>query len=849
MDRGYIAADTVSGGRLSMNLLQSPNDVTALTREFLDDIGAVNLAEAAVWLTSAAVAEPELDGRDFGGNVTFRGLSSGGTRRDFFPYPTSIENYITQRVEGARGPNSIIYGDAASGGLVNIVTKRAEFRTSGRLQARVDGEGSVYGSLDYNRRVSDKLALRLNAFTQDRRTWIERYSDQRHGAHLAGTFRPWRGGEVRLDSELTYARTSDSALTFRDTSSLWDQVTVFTAPRTSNFPAASGTTRFTVDKLVMSPSLDGVTNFRLFGRTAGTNLPLSGVNEDRPFTNFPVLPRENFRIAPNDFTQAQHTNNVSLFFEQKFGNLNLEVAAARNDITRKIDRSADAANNTYIDIIRVLPNGTNNPNYGKFYSEHNYTYDITPSVSDTYRLAAAYEQKFGSNRQIVSAVASRADNSFSPRFFRTARTKDPTNAAISTALDNASNQVWFWRYWDQSDAPFTQPTNSGGYEWEQYGTRDTDRDERLDTLQFNTVGYYIQNRLSLVAGYRIDRYDVFSRTGQFLGGRPNGDVFNYVEADAETASVGVTYFPWRDFGFYANYSQGFTPQSDENPWIGARGPQYTTSAENNSGGLRMRLFDGKIVGSIGFYDSVEQDRMANVTSARTRINAIWTALDKNERTIEGPFSIIKDTLDYEGKGWEADLTANIGNQFRLRFNIAFPETKQTNALPDLREYIATNRAEWEAAIADPTNPDRNTINSNYTNLLASIVSAADGRSVTGTYDYRGNIFGNYEIQSGPLKGLRLGGGANLYGRRLIGNSVTNAFDYIYAKEYVIYSAVANYNVKLGKRRVQLALNIANLFDYDDPVYNSTTVYQNVAYKGGFSYIAPRNAQLTVTLPF
>lgn len=847
-DSGYITTDTVSGGRLSMNLLQSPNDVTALTREFLDDIGAVNLAGAAVWLTSAAVEEPA-DNRDFGGNVTFRGLSSGGTRRDFFPSPTSVENYITQRLEGARGPNSIIYGDAASGGLVNVVTKRAEYRTGGHVLARFDSEGSRIGEIDYNLRASAKLALRVNAFAQDRRSWMERFADKRKGAHLAATLRPWAGGEFRLDAEVTRARTSDRYLTFADTSSLWDRQTVFTEPRTTNFPTSSGTSRFTVDKLVMSPSLPGVTNFRLFGRTFGSNLSLSGVDADRPLANFPVLPRKSFRIAPNDYDLAQNTYNVATFFEQKFGALNVEVAAARVGIKRRGERSFDFGNNTYIDIIRNLPDGSPNPNFGKVYSEYSYVSELTPSVSDTYRVAAAYELKFGSNRQIVSALASRADNFFSPRFSRIARTKDPTNPNISTALSNAANQIWYWRYWDQPDAPFTRPTNTGGYEWEDYVTRDTDRDERLDTIQINTVGYYFNNRVALVAGFRSDRYDVFSRTGQFLNGRPNGNVFNYVEAEAETGSIGLTYFPWRDFGFFANYSEGFTPQSDENPWIGARGPQYTTNAKNHSGGLRLRLFDGKIVGSIGFYDSIEQDRMINVFSARNQINAIWTALDKNELTIEGPFSIIKDTLDYEGRGWEVDLTANLGKRFRLRFNLAFPTTRQSNALPDLREYIAKHKGEWEAAIKNPDNPDRTTINNNYVNLLASITSGADGRSLNGTYQYRGNVFGNYEIQGGPLKGLRLGGGANLFGRRLIGNAANNAFDYIYAKEHVIFSAVANYSFKVDRQRVSLALNVFNLFDYDEPVYTSTSIFRGVAYRGGFYYNSPRTVQLTATMPF
>lgn len=47
-DVGYIAADTISGGRLSTNVLKTPSDLTVLTREFLDDVGINDLNQAGL---------------------------------------------------------------------------------------------------------------------------------------------------------------------------------------------------------------------------------------------------------------------------------------------------------------------------------------------------------------------------------------------------------------------------------------------------------------------------------------------------------------------------------------------------------------------------------------------------------------------------------------------------------------------------------------------------------------------------------------------------------------------------------------------------------------------------------
>ena len=41
-DNGYIAADSLMGGRLATPLLKTPSDITVLTRDFLDDVGATD---------------------------------------------------------------------------------------------------------------------------------------------------------------------------------------------------------------------------------------------------------------------------------------------------------------------------------------------------------------------------------------------------------------------------------------------------------------------------------------------------------------------------------------------------------------------------------------------------------------------------------------------------------------------------------------------------------------------------------------------------------------------------------------------------------------------------------------
>jgi iron complex outermembrane receptor protein len=845
-DRGYIAADTISGGRVSLNLLKSPTDVTVLTREFLDDIAGFSTDNAALFLTSADVTAPT-DSRDYGQNVTFRGVASGGNTRDYFRYMTSVEEYVVERIEGARGPNSIIYGDAAAGGQLNVITKRALFRTFENVGLRLDSEGSQRATLDLGQRVGKNLALRLNVLAQNRRTWIERFSDRRYGADLAVTWRPWRGGELRTESELTYGKQSSYAYVYSDASSRWDGTTFVSAPLSANPSAASGLTRFTTDKLVVSPSLSGVVNFRNFAGTLGTGLTV--VEQQRDFANFPVLPRRSFRITPAESNFGTHTFNQTGIFEQNFSSgFVLELAANWHGIVRK--GILAEGNNTHVDVNRVLPGGALNPNFGKTYSESQYTYNVVPNFTNQYRVAAAYPWVTSKGTQTFSVVAQQRYVDFPVRGYTIGRTLDPNNPSVSPNFNDTSNRVYFWRYWDKADAPFTLPSNENGYAFTNYANRDTRRFEALGSFQVNAVGEYWKKRLTIVAGLRFDKYHADSRVGLFdANSQRAGDRLSSVHTTSRNKAVGLTYFPRDEFGFYANYSEGFTPQSSENPWLGARGPVFTSHAYGRSAGVRFRLFDGQLIGSIGHYNSYERDRAMFVSGVKDQINAIWTDLGVSNRTLFGPFSGVDDTADLRSRGYEADLTANVGRSLRLKVNLAFPETEQVKALPDVTKYYTDNLAQWQAGANDPTNPNSTRLQTNIANIANVVANAASGRALNGTYRWRANVFGNYEVQSGPLRQLRIGGGVNLFGRRLLGSPTNLPFEYIYDREYFVATGTLGYSLKMGGTPVVLSLNVSNLFDYREPVFSGVAVYLGATYRNAYTFIEPRKTTLSVALRF
>ena len=117
-DRGYIAADSLLAGRLSTELLKTPSDITVLTRDFINDIGATDYLEASAYLTNTYATMPA--GQDFGAQNNFRGLGGGFPTRNYFKHNNTLDFYNVERVRAPAAPtpsSSAMASSAASSTL------------------------------------------------------------------------------------------------------------------------------------------------------------------------------------------------------------------------------------------------------------------------------------------------------------------------------------------------------------------------------------------------------------------------------------------------------------------------------------------------------------------------------------------------------------------------------------------------------------------------------------------------------------------------------------------------------------------------------------------------------------
>ncbi len=869
-DVGYQAVDTIVGGRLKTNLMQTPTDVSVLTREFLDDLAITDLATAGNWLTGSEQTFPNdvANATDFGQMTKFRGLGTGVDTRNGFRADATMEAYGAERMEGARGSNAILFGTAPAGGQVNFTTKMARFRNVTTLTLRTDQFGTLATYLDFNRRISDKLAVRANAQLQRKKTWLDRGYDNRYGFAPAVTYRPWSGGEIRFDGQFDYARRSVQ-MRIGDQTSKWDGGTTLSAPLTANPAAATGLGRFTNDKMIWIPALGHTYNFRNFAQTTGSGVLL--VDDPRRPDNFPILSRREFILAPPEDRLAVHTRTAALFFEQALAEgLTFEIAGSTSAVLRSNEQFN--LNNVRRDVNRVLPalptDPANaalqaNPNFGQLYSESTYVFGSNDQVSNSTRAALAYDLKrFQWFHQLFGVSGSTLTNWFYPNTSQTGR----TNGA-NPDRRNAANQLVTWRYWDHPTLRENWPTGtSDTYTIERYYTRDDSSWNVNQTLQFSTVGYFFGDKLSLIAGWRRDRFKSGGRVIGTYDTQGNIATYDYVTKEkaptfSNSQSLGLTYFPLKQVGIYANKGGGLQQGGSSSSFLPGR-TVFFSHSKTWSGGLRFALAGGRIIGRIGAYDSKDQDRAVGVT--KTNINAIWNAMGHPEKIIFSEFSTYADTLDYHGWGREAEVTLNVSKRVRLTANVSLPKARQVNARPGTVEYINRNRAEWEnaakgldlagkpltgTAVISPAS--QVSIANNLPAVYDLITAAADQRNIDGVFKYRANVFGVAELPETWIKGVSVGGGANFYGKRQIGNQPDLAYDYVFNEASYTATAFASYRRKIGRTPTSFQINAENLFDWNRPVFSNTVVYQaattapKIAYRNAYNYYVPRNFTLTV----
>ena len=137
-NRGYIAAETVTGSRVKTKIVDLPYTVNVITSEFFDDFALFELADNLVHVGS-------FTGLDIGGGFNLRGFSSTSQLRDGFYRLGRYGSSNIDSMEIIKGSNAAIYGRTSPGGMVNMISKQPKAREYYKLNVNYGDYGTRRG--------------------------------------------------------------------------------------------------------------------------------------------------------------------------------------------------------------------------------------------------------------------------------------------------------------------------------------------------------------------------------------------------------------------------------------------------------------------------------------------------------------------------------------------------------------------------------------------------------------------------------------------------------------------------------------------------------------------------------
>ena len=202
---GYTAYTPTSGTKTNTEWLNVPQSVSVVTKTELEDRGAVRVMDAMKGVaglnnTLGEGSRDEFVMRGFNGlnDVYSDGMRDDGKLQSY----RSLAN--VERVEVVKGPAGALYGRGSAGGIINLVTKKAEGDDFDKVQAQVGSDGLAVGRVDSSHKLSDSVNARINAEYRRSDSYVDHVDS--NDVFIAPTVRWQPTDQQTLDFSLDFMR-------------------------------------------------------------------------------------------------------------------------------------------------------------------------------------------------------------------------------------------------------------------------------------------------------------------------------------------------------------------------------------------------------------------------------------------------------------------------------------------------------------------------------------------------------------------------------------------------------------------------------------------------------------------
>lgn len=902
-DVGYVAVNSLAGGRNNTPLAITPTTVSALTGEFIDDLRLTNAVDAYKWTMNAIPANftPNVgSGNEFNAWASnLRGAGAGpqgGTPPtvNYFPVYGIKDFFNVDRFELSLGPNSILFGVGNLGGVVSSYTKKPVFgRDFSELDLSVTSYGGARATLDVNETASiihkDDLGVRVNLLADRDENWRKEDEIKSWGAAVATTFKVSDKATVRFDVEAYEIITPQYAEDMSDEYSQWNGQT--------NSPTWGAAPSGPSSSYQSMAEWGGPNSFQLWIPSEGTlanwgaGYRGTGLGDGPFYTNtvlrpyayalqnpgywpagtgtevVPALPSRDFTVGPKDGTDDVKYYTLTAYYDQEINsNCEFELSAYRFSDS-EVSKNFEAPTNVSVDINKQLPNGMPNPEFGQLYSDMFLDKQVQDHSVNEFRGQLNYH--FDAN--VFNVPVKEWLSVSGGDVFHLLLTREYNGSFANYPLPWNSNNwtqdmIWAREYWNHPNTEINLPNNINGqqvvYQALPFNWFDHDLSEQ--TKYFGAVSQtrLWDDRLNITLGARHDDYSsVLLQSVRPPFGLPYPQGYAFETDIGNTYSAGFVGKVTKEISVVYNFSENFAPiggGTSPSLFGNAFGP---ATGKENSAGLRFSTDDGRYYITTDYYEDKAHGRISNDNIG---IQGIWNDYYKAGGTATdiGPAGHLSgtppnlqtqfnyaDTEDLKDTGFEISAVANPTPNWRFQASYAVPKSVEDNDLPGSRAYFADHLSEWQAVAGGGTSLD-GTLASDLRNAEQTLTNTAISAANQGTVKYTFNVVAAYTFTDTLIKGFTIGAGATA-----LGAQETSTGGTLYSPAYTTYIAFLKYSTTyhaMGRKlHVTYQLNVDNLGGSKNLVFtgynqNSST---GAVQGSNFYYLDPRKFTLSLFTSF
>lgn len=206
-DDTTLSTPLPAGSRLNLSALENPTSTSSIGQDAIDNRNNLTVQDAVTrspGITSIAApgnGNTALAARGFTGHTSVMTLFDGArlyTGAGSLTFP--VDPWMVERIDVIRGPASVLYGEGATGAVVNVISKQPfEGEVRNRLRLGYGSNDRQQLGLDSGGSLSDTLSYRLTLNQQQSNGWVD-HGDSRSLA-LSAALR-WQAND---DLSFTFA--------------------------------------------------------------------------------------------------------------------------------------------------------------------------------------------------------------------------------------------------------------------------------------------------------------------------------------------------------------------------------------------------------------------------------------------------------------------------------------------------------------------------------------------------------------------------------------------------------------------------------------------------------------------